>query len=181
MAQSGNYPIKSIVKLVAKLLLAGMIGSALVSGNLDGMRTLIVIAALIQIVPMIFSLFNQNSSAWIVIAVLIVVCLFASKGWIVFTIGVVVLGLVVIYLPLDDLAYNYGNFCGCMRNKNPKRLTRAISGVVSDACLIGAGACLILSPFIGLFYTLGATLGYIALVAYIVKFVMNVLCEDFRN
>ena len=181
MAQSDKYPIKHIVKLIVKLFLAGMIGSAFISGTLDGMRTLILVAALIQIIPMIFSLFNKNSSGLIVIAVLLMVCLLSFKGKLVFTIGLIVLGLVVMYLPLDDIAYNYGNFCGCMRNKNPKRLTRAISGVVSDACLIGAGACLVLSPFIGLFYTLGATLGYIALTAYIVKFVMNVLCEDFRN
>lgn len=159
--------------------MAGMLASAMISGSLNG--TLIMIAGIVAIVPMLFSLLNKDSAGWVVVVVLIALLLFNFGGWLTFIIGKIVLGLFVIYFPIDDLAYNYGNYRGCKKNKNSKRLTRAISGVVSDACLIGAGACLALCSFIGLCYTIGGVLGYIALVAYIVKLVMNIVCEDFRN
>lgn len=182
MSETNFYPVKHVLKLLAKLLLSVMIASAMISGNLVGMKTLIMVAGIIQIVPMIFSLLNKDNGGWAFVAIVLALILFNFGGSIVFTIGAILLGLMIVYFPLGDLAYNYGNFRGCLRaNRGAKRLSRALSGVVADCCLVATGVCLIVCRFVGLFYILGGVLGYVAFAAYVVKLVMNVVCQDFRN
>lgn len=187
MSKENNFPIRDIIQLIAKTLIAWLLVGTFTYETWKDMRPVAGLVGIFVLVPALFSLIGSGEKVSGAIGVMLVGALFFMKNNTVLRIGLIVLGLLIVNLASSNCAYNCGLFCGGTRRSvedhrfYPSSVLRGAFGCLSDGALIIAGLCLAVSPFWTKAFSVGLIFSCIAGIAYIAKFVCNIVYKNFQN